>query len=32
MIAHFYQADTEYGTRLLKATNTSLNDIKQHIK
>ena len=32
MIAQFYQADTEYGTRLLKATNTSMNDIKQYIK
>lgn len=27
MIAHFYQADKEYGTRLLKATMLNLNDI-----
>lgn len=32
MIAHFYQANNEYGTRLMKATNTSLNDIRQFIK
>lgn len=32
MIAHFYQANNEYGSRLMKATNTQLNDIKQFIK
>jgi catalase len=32
MIAHFYQADVNYGTRLLKATNTNLSEIKQYIK
>ena len=31
MIAHFYQANTEYGTRLMKATNTSMNDVKQYL-
>jgi catalase len=32
MIAYFYQANNEYGSRLLKATNTNLNDIKPFIK
>lgn len=32
MIAHFYQANNEYGNRLLKATNTTLNQIKTFIK
>lgn len=32
MIAHFYQANNEYGNRLMKATQTSMNDIKQYIK
>jgi len=32
MIAYFYQADSEYGERLMKATNTSLNEIKPLIK
>ncbi len=32
MIAHFYQANKEYGTRLMKATNTSLSDVEQYIK
>jgi len=31
MIAHFYSANKEYGNRLLKATNTSFNDIKQYL-
>ena len=31
MIAHFYQADKEYGTRLMKATKTQLSDIEQYI-
>lgn len=31
MIAHFYQANTEYGTRLMKATNTSMSDVKQYL-
>lgn len=31
MIAHFYQANKEYGTRLMKATNTSFEDIKKYI-
>ncbi|WP_313386628.1 catalase [Chishuiella sp.] len=31
MIAHFYQANKEYGNRLLKSTNTSLSDIKQYL-
>lgn len=31
MIAHFYQADKEYGTRLMKATNTSLKEVEQYI-
>ncbi|HEY4538933.1 MAG TPA: catalase [Faecalibacter sp.] len=31
MIAYFYQANTEYGTRLMKATNTSMNDVKQYL-
>lgn len=31
MIAHFYQADVEYGTRLLKATSTRLEDIKPYL-
>jgi catalase len=31
MIAHFYQANAEYGTRLMKATNTSFEDIKQYL-
>lgn len=32
MIAHFYQANTEYGTRLMKATNTNMADVEQYIK
>ncbi|WP_413998314.1 catalase [Flavobacterium sp. W1B] len=32
MIAHFYQADVEYGTRLLKATNLNVSDIQEYIK
>lgn len=32
MIAHFYQANTEYGTRLLKATNLKVSDIQEYIK
>ncbi|WP_317163277.1 catalase [Sphingobacterium composti Ten et al. 2007 non Yoo et al. 2007] len=32
MIAHFYQADKEYGTRLLKATNTTWSDVEKYIK
>jgi catalase len=32
MLAHFYQADKEYGTRLIKATNTSLGDVQQYIQ
>ena len=32
MIAHFYQANAEYGTRLMKATNTKMADIEQYIK
>jgi catalase len=31
MIAHFYQAEIEYGTRLMKATNTTVNDINSYI-
>ncbi|SFM58690.1 catalase [Algoriella xinjiangensis] len=31
MIAQFYQANSEYGTRLMKATNTSINDVKQYL-
>lgn len=31
MIAFFYQANSEYGTRLMKATNTSMNDVKQYL-
>ena len=31
MIAYFYQANAEYGTRLMKATNTSMNDVKQYL-
>lgn len=31
MIAHFYQANEEYATRLMKATNTSFEDIKKYI-
>ncbi len=31
MIAHFYQANNEYGTRLMKATNISINDVKQYL-
>ncbi|WP_413532094.1 catalase [Empedobacter brevis] len=31
MIAHFYQANNEYGRRLMKATNTSMNDVKQFL-
>jgi catalase len=31
MIAHFYQADQGYGTRLLKATNTTFSDINSYI-
>src|SRR5690606_38214810 len=31
MIAHFYQANEEYGTRLMKATNTSFEDVKKYI-
>ncbi|UYW01531.1 catalase [Flavobacterium agricola] len=32
MIAHFYQADKEYGNRLLKATNTKLSDIEEYFE
>ena len=32
MIAHFYQADAEYGNRLLKATNLKVADIEEYIK
>lgn len=32
MIAHFYQADAEYGNRLLKATNLKVVDIEEYIK
>ncbi len=32
MIAHFYQADKEYGTRLLKATTLNLSDIEPFIQ
>lgn len=32
MIAYFYQADTNYGSRLLKATNLKLNDIEAFIQ
>jgi len=32
MLAHFYQADKEYGARLLKATNIALSDVQQYIK
>lgn len=32
MIAHFYQANQEYGNRLLKATNLTVADIKEFIK
>lgn len=31
MIAHFYQANEEYGTRLMKPTNTSFEDVKKYI-
>ena len=31
MIAYFYQADKTYGERLMKATNTSINDVKQYL-
>jgi catalase len=31
MIAYFYQADKDYGTKLLKATNLSTNDIMPYI-
>lgn len=31
MIAHFYQADKDYGTRLLKATNLKFSDIEMYI-
>lgn len=31
MIAHFYQADVEYGTRLLKAVNVKLEEIKPYL-
>ena len=31
MIANFYQADKTYGERLMKATNTSMNDVKQYL-
>src|SRR5690554_6817250 len=31
MIAHFYQANKEYGTRLMNATNSSFEDIKKYI-
>lgn len=32
MIAHSYQADKEYGNRLLKATNLKVSDIDMYIK
>jgi catalase len=32
MIAYFYQADKNYGERLMKATNTSLSDVQKFIK
>lgn len=32
MVSYFYQADKDYGTRLAKATNVSLNELKKHIK
>lgn len=32
MIAHFYQADKEYGNRLLKATKLTFDDVKEFIK
>lgn len=32
MIAHFYQADKEYGTRLMKSTQTNMNDVLQYVK
>lgn len=31
MIAHFYQADKEYGTRLLKETKLTVNDIQAYL-
>ncbi len=31
MIAHFYQADKEYGNRLLKETNLKLSDIQEYL-
>lgn len=31
MIAHFYQADKVYGERLMKATNTSMDSVKQYL-
>src|SRR5690606_16722337 len=31
MIAHFYQADTEYGNRLLKETKLKLSDIQEYL-
>jgi len=32
MVAYFYQADKDYGTRLLKATNVKLEDIKPYFE
>lgn len=32
MIAHFYQADKEYGNRLLQATNLKVSDIQQYFQ
>ena len=32
MISHFYQADVDFGTRLLKATNLKVADIQEYIK
>ncbi|RZL46069.1 MAG: catalase, partial [Pedobacter sp.] len=32
MIAHFYQANKEYGNRLLKATKLNVADIQEYIK
>lgn len=32
MIGYFYQANSEYGNRLMKATNTKLADIESYIK
>ena len=31
MIAHFYQADKVYGERLMKATNVTLDQVKQYL-